>query len=113
PTQFEECRKYATAHGFTIVTEISDDTSGAKLDRPGLDRVREMIESKVADALIVYTSDRLSRNLAHMLILREELQSADIELHYCDRGKSENTAEGRLTQNVEAVIAEYEREKIR
>jgi DNA invertase Pin-like site-specific DNA recombinase len=46
-----------------------------------------------AEAMIVYSSDRLTRKLAHKLIIREELQRAGIELHYVRRGKSEDTAE--------------------
>ena len=112
-TQLAAMRDYVAENGFVIVDEITDDYSGAKLDRQGLDRVRSMIEQHDIDAVVVYASDRLTRNLAHSLILREEWQRAGIELHTVARGKSENSAEGRLTENVEAVIAEYEREKIR
>jgi site-specific DNA recombinase len=71
------------------------------------------LEAGEAEAIIVHTADRFSRNLAHSLILRESFQRLGVELHYVDRGKAQDTAESRLTQNVEAVIAEYEREKIK
>lgn len=112
-TQIQSCRKYAGAHGFTIEAEFREECSGAKLDRPELDKLRMMIERKEIDAVIVHTADRLSRNLAHSLIIREEWQRAGAEIHYSDRGKTQDTAEGRLSDNVQAVIAEYEREKIR
>lgn len=113
PTQLEAMRDYAAAHGLRVVRELQDDYSGAKLDRPALDELRAAIERQEADAVIVYAADRLSRNLAHLLILREEFNRAGIELHYVNRGKTEDTAESRLTENIEGVIAEYEREKIR
>ncbi len=113
PTQIEAMQKYAREKGMKIVRELQDDYSGAKLDRPALDILREMIERKEADAIIIYAADRLSRNLAHLLILRDEFNRAGIELHYANRGKSEDTAESRLLENVEGVIAEFEREKIR
>jgi site-specific DNA recombinase len=106
-------REYAASRGMNVVRELQDDYSGAKLDRPALDTLRGMIDRKEADAVIVYAADRLSRNLAHLLILREEFNRAGIELHYCNRGKSEDTAESRLLENVEGVIAEFEREKIK
>src|SRR5581483_163243 len=112
-TQIDAMREYAAQNGMTIVRELCDDYSGAKLDRPALDTLRALLERKEADAVIVYAADRLSRNLAHLLILREEFNRAGIELHYMNRGKSENTAESRLMENVEGVIAEYEREKIK
>lgn len=113
PTQLEAMRQYAAAHGLQVVRELQDDYSGAKLDRPALDTLRGMLERKEADAVIVYAADRLSRSLAHLLILREEFNRAGIELHYVNRGKSDNTAESRLTENIEGVIAEFEREKIK
>lgn len=112
-TQLEAMREYAAKNGMTIARELSDDYSGAKLDRPALDTLRAMLERKEADAVIVYAADRLSRNLAHSLILREEFNRASVELHYVNRGKSEDTAESRLMENIEGVIAEFEREKIR
>jgi site-specific DNA recombinase len=111
-TQIEACRKYAADNGLTVVAELREDYSGAKLSRPELDKLRAMGERREIDAVIVYTADRLSRNLAHSLILREEWQKAGIELHYCNRGKSEDTAESRMTENIEAVFGDYWREKI-
>ena len=63
--------------------------------------------------VIVYTADRLSRNAAHFLVLRDQWQRRGIELHYVDRGKLLDTPEGRLMQTIESGVAEYEREKIR
>ena len=107
-TQIDAMQKYAEEHGLVVVQVFQENHTGAELDRPELESAREMLERNEADAFVVYTSDRLTRNLAHSIILREEFQAAGIELHTVSRGISENTAEGRLTENVEAVIAEYE-----
>jgi site-specific DNA recombinase len=115
-TQTDSCRKYAAENGFTVAAEAEfreEGVSGAKLDRPELDKLRALIDQNQLDAVIVHTADRLSRNLAHSYILRDEWQKAGVELHCVDRGLSQDTAEGRLSDNVQAVIAEYEREKIR
>ena len=113
PSQIEAMRKYAADHGMEIAAEFIEDYTGAKLDRPQLDRTRAMLDQGEANVVIVHTADRLSRNLAHSILLREEWQRAGIELHTVARGKSEDTAESRLTDNIEAVIAEFEREKIK
>jgi site-specific DNA recombinase len=112
PSQLEACRKYAEQNGFVIAAEIPDDFSGTKLDRPGLDQARAMLEQGQADAIIVLASDRLTRNLAHLLILREEWKRAGVELHFVNRGKSEDTPEHRMTENVEGVFNEYWRERL-
>ena len=49
-SQVDACQKYAAANDLSIVEEISDGFSGAKLSRPGLDRVREITEAGQAEA---------------------------------------------------------------
>jgi site-specific DNA recombinase len=111
-SQVEACRKYAADNGFTIAGVFQDDCSGTKLDRPQFTAAREALTDHTAEALIVYSSDRLTRKLAHKLIIREELQRAGVELHYVRRGKSEDTPEHKMTENIEGVFDEYWREKI-
>jgi site-specific DNA recombinase len=111
-TQLEACRKYAKEHGFTVVAEFQDVESGATLDRPELNKLREMIRAGVLDAVIVYSLDRFSRNLAHNLLLRDELMRYTVALHYCNRGQASTTAEGMLFENIEAAFAEFERLRI-
>jgi site-specific DNA recombinase len=112
PSQIEGCKRYAVDHDLEVITDITDDYTGTKLDRPGLDKLRGFISRGEINAVIVYTSDRWSRKLAHLLILREELERAEIELHFVNRGKSEDTPESRMTENIEGVFNEYWREKI-
>ena len=97
---------------FEVVGELSEDYTGTKLDRPELDKLRGLMRDRAVEAVIVYSSDRLTRNIAHSLVLRDELRRACVELHYCTRGKANDTPEGRMTQNIEAVFDEYWREKI-
>ena len=93
------------------MAEISDDYSGATLERPGFSQLRTINQNKV-DAVIVYTGDRLSRDIVDFLVLRDQWAKAGIELHYVDRGKSQNNFEGLLTDGVFALIAHGERLKI-
>ena len=111
-TQVEACREYAASHSLQVITEIKDDCSGASLDRPGLDELREMLDRGEINTVIVYTDDRLSRSLINFLVLREEWQTIGVELHYVTRGKSENTDEGQFMEEIHASIAKLERAKI-
>ena len=112
PSQIEACRKYAAEHGWTVVAEISDDgVSGATLDRPGLDRIRDMAQAGEIEAVIVYDIDRLSRKLVHQILIEEELGKAGITIHYV-LGDYGDTDEGRLMKQIRASIAEYERAKL-
>lgn len=113
PSQIEACQRYADMNDMAVVAVFQDDYSGAKLKRPEFTKLREMMKRHELDAVIIYCSDRLTRNLAHSLILRDEFQSTNVERHSVMRGKSGDNAESRMTENIESVFAEYEREKIR
>lgn len=111
-SQLEACRNYANEHGLKVAEEIKDDYTGTLLDRPGLEQIRTLASNREIDAVIVYSSDRWTRNLAHKLILREEFLSLGIDLHYVNRGRSQDTPENRMVENIEGVFDEYWREKI-
>jgi site-specific DNA recombinase len=113
PSQVEACRAYAAQHGFEVVAEpFQDDYTGTKLDRPAFTRARELIDAGGIDAIIVLSSDRLTRRLAHSLLLRDEWKHRGVELHYVKRGKLEDTPEARMTENIEGVFNEYWQQKI-
>lgn len=113
PSQLEACRRYAEQNGLRVVAEFKDDYSGAKLERPEFSKLRDMVRMGELEAVIIYCTDRLTRNLAHSLILRDEFDRAGVERHSVIRGKSSDGAESRMVENIEGVFAEYEREKIR
>jgi site-specific DNA recombinase len=110
--QVSECRRYAALSEFSVLAEFSDDYSGATLERPGFTNLRQFIAQNPVDAVIVYTADRLSRNIIDFLVLRDQWEKAEIELHFVDRGKSQNNFEGLLTDGIFALIAHGERLQI-
>jgi site-specific DNA recombinase len=112
-SQVEACRAYAAQHGFEVIAEpFQDDYTGSKLNRPALTRARDLIDAGGVDVVIVLSSDRLTRNLAHSLLLREEWERRNVELHYVHGGKLEATPEARMNENMKGVFNEYWREKI-
>ncbi len=113
--QLEMGREYAQAHGYTVVAELSEDDRGAsgyEINLPKLNRVREMAAAGSFDVLVVRELDRLSRNLAKQLIVEEELKRHGVRVEYV-LAEYPDTPEGNLQKHVKAVIAEYEREKIK
>ena len=111
-SQIKICGNYAQANGFEVIGDIQEDYSGYKWNRPGLQELLELVENKEIDAVIVKSSDRWSRRLTHKQQLRDILKRNDIELHYAQRGKIENTPEHRVVDNVEGSFDEYWRDKI-
>lgn len=112
PHQLNECRKYAQYNDLVVVREFTDDFTGAKLERPGFGKLQESLKKNEASVVIVYTADRLSRNVVDFLVLRDSWEKSGIELHYVDRGKSQNNFEGLLTDGIFALLAHGERLKI-
>jgi len=113
--QIEMGRQYAAAHNHVIVAELSEDdrgVSGATFELPQLNRVRDMARAGEFDVLIVRELDRLSRSLAKQLIVEEELRREGVRIEYC-LAQYDDTPEGQLNKHVRAVIAEFERLKIR
>jgi site-specific DNA recombinase len=111
-SQLKECQDYAARERWVVVGHQQDEgISGASLDRPGLDRIREMARDREVDVLLTYDLDRLSRKLAYQILIEEELSKVGVAVCYV-RGDYGHDEEGRLAKNVRAAIAEYERAKI-
>jgi site-specific DNA recombinase len=114
PTQIDACQQLATREAY-IVPEShvlrDEGISGTTLDRPGLHRLRELVQARAIAAVIVIDPDRLSRNLGHELLLAEELEQAGVQLvivsHPLERGP-----EGWLFFQMRGALAEYERAKL-
>ena len=64
-------------HGWALLPEheyIDDGISGARLDRPALDRLRDAARRGEFDAVVILSPDRLARNYAHQWLLIEEFE---------------------------------------
>ncbi|MDB4898186.1 MAG: cisA2, partial [Firmicutes bacterium] len=112
PEQLVECRKKARDMGATEILEFTDEISGEILDRPGLTAARELIRQGAVKWFVCLTADRLSRKLAHQLLLVEEMRRRQVQLVFAQHGY-EDTAEGRFLLSVFGAVAELEKEKIR
>jgi len=110
-TQIEACRQYAAQHGYTVVAEEAEDASGATLDRPGLDRLRDLAAQGHINALVIYALDRLSRDDTNTLVVVKELRGADVQLE-CVTQQFEDTPTGRFLLSILAAAAQLERATI-
>ena len=54
--------------------------SGARLDRPGLDALRDVVRDGAVDLVAVLSPDRLARRYAYQVLLLEEFRSAGCEV---------------------------------
>ena len=112
-TQLEACKAYAQVQQLSVVATLSDDETGANTNRRGYQELQRLVREKLIGAVVVYSSDRLHRNLVNQVVARTEFQQAGVDIHYVRRGKLDDTPEGILLDNIDATFAEYERHKIR
>ncbi len=112
PSQLEAMRKFASEHDLEVIHEFVDEgISGAILDRPQLGELREWVRQKIVDAVIVYDPDRLSRKLAHLMVLADEFDRLGAQLNFVTQAMSQSP-EDRMLFGMKGVFAEYERTKI-
>lgn len=70
--QMEVLRAYAVREGYEVLEEVMDPgQSGANLERPGMDRVRDLVASEAGGVSVVLAQDwdRLSREPAYLYLI--------------------------------------------
>jgi site-specific DNA recombinase len=107
-------KQHIQHHGWSLLPEheyIDDGISGARLDRPALDRLRDAARRGELDAVVILSPDRLARNYAHQWLLIEEFEKVNtlpifLQNPFGDR------PQGTLLTQMQGMIAEYERAQI-
>ena len=112
-SQLEVLRKRVATEGHELVAEYCDDGwSGARLDRPGLDALRDAAEAGRLDAVWCLSPDRLARMYAYQVIVLDELAHHGVTVLFHDTPPLADDPQAQLLTQVQGVIAEYERAKI-
>jgi site-specific DNA recombinase len=110
--QLEALREYAAREGYEVLEEVSDPgQSGASLERPGMDRVRDLVTSGSVSVVLALDRDRLARKVVLNLVLEEELARHGCELRALN-DYSGDSPEAALMRGIQGQFAEYERAKI-
>jgi DNA invertase Pin-like site-specific DNA recombinase len=82
-SQVTELRALPAQRGYEVVAEFLDEgASGTKLNRPALTRLRDVVQRRAVDGILVHDPDRLARELTHQLLLTEEFERAGVRLEY-------------------------------
>src|SRR5215208_6026955 len=110
-TQERACDEFARSQGWRVIESVRDAASGFSLDRPGIERVRQLLRTGIADVVIAYAVDRLSRNQNQIGVLFDEIQQAGARLEFVTE-RFEDTAVGRFILAARAFVGEVEREKM-
>jgi site-specific DNA recombinase len=90
---------------------IDEGISGARLDRPALDRRRDAARRGEFDAVLILSPDRLARHYAHQWRLIEEFETTHTQVIFLQNPFGDTPQGKRLTQ-MPGMIAEYDRAQI-
>ena len=111
-SQLEALRKYAQDKGYDVVAEYKDEGySGATLERPGLDQLRDALRCGEFDMVLFHSPDRLARKALYQGLILEELEKAGVKAEFLDH-PVDDTPEGKMLLGMQGLFAEYERAKI-
>ena len=85
--------------------------SGSILERPGLERLRDLASEGQIETVLIYSPDRLSRKYAYQVLLTEEFSRYGTDVIFIKSPKA-TTPEEQLLLQFQGMIAEYERAQI-
>jgi site-specific DNA recombinase len=109
--QLEALREYAHREGYEVLEEVSDPgQSGASLERPGMDQVRDLVAKGGVSVVLAQDRDRFAREPAYHYLLRREFEEHGTKIRALnDRG--DESPEGELTDGILDQLAKFERAK--
>lgn len=82
--------------------------SGATLNRPGLDALRDQAGLATFEVVLLTAPDRLARKYVHQMLVIEELEQHGCRVEFIERPMSEDPSDQLLLQ-IRGAVAEYER----
>lgn len=88
-----------------------DKHTGKEAARPAFDKLRALVKTGAVQAVLALGVDRLARKVADAAIVAAEFKRHGAYLDFVEM-KNDDSAEGRLTFNMLASVAEYMGEKI-
>lgn len=106
--QRQEAHKYAKAHGYHIIKEYEDRAiTGTRDDRPGFQQMLNEVEKLKPAYLIIWKSDRLSRDRFDSIIAKRRLRDCGCEIAYVAEAVPEDEANRVLMESLLEGLAEH------
>ena len=106
---------YCRYKGLDLTTTIEDAgiSGGKNKARPGFVELLDKIESGEARVVVLYSLERLSRDMLTLLALERLLDEKDIELHTVEGQVDTSSPDGWLNFAMKAFLGEMERRQVK
>jgi len=103
----------AVVHNAELIDLIVDGGESAKsLQRPGMEQLLALVDSKKVQAVIVAKLDRLTRSVKDLCELLERFERRGVALVSVAESLDTSSAAGRLVLNIMTAVSQWEREAI-
>jgi site-specific DNA recombinase len=80
-SQISELERFSRDKGWLIAGVYKDEGwSGAIMERPELDRLRDDAQKAIFDAILVNDVDRLARDVSHLGVIKRDLEGKGIRV---------------------------------
>jgi DNA invertase Pin-like site-specific DNA recombinase len=90
---------------------ITDEISGSVADRPGLNKLKEIM--RTGDTIVVWRLDRMGRSLKHLLEWINELKTLGVGFKSIQESIDTSNSTGQLIFHIFGALSEFERNLIR
>lgn len=114
-SQVASIEQYAQQQGYELAPEryfLDQGVSGAKLARPGLDRLRDLASEGAFGVVLCWSPDRLARQYAHQWVLLDEFQRLGVQVIFVNQPEVSQDPQSQLFLGIQGLFAEYERAMI-
>lgn len=102
--QKEAIRRYAERHGLEICAWFEEKETAAKRGRPFFNQMMKLLKAGKAQGIIIHKIDRSARNLKDWADLGEMIDRG-IEVHFVNESLDLHSRGGRLSADIQAVVA--------
>src|ERR1041384_8566328 len=102
--QREAIKRYAQRWNLTIIEEFEEKETAAKFGRPIFNRMLKALKRGQADGVLIHKIDRSARNLRDWADLGELIDQG-IEVHFANESLDLHSRAGRLSADIQAVVA--------
>lgn len=106
PEQRAAIEKYAMGHGLTIVKWFEERESAAKQGRAAFTEMLRLLRLGRAQGVIIHKIDRSARNIEDWAAVGK-LVDAGVEVHFASENVDLRTVAGRLSADIQAVVAAH------
>ncbi len=113
--QRQRIQNYCTYRGFELVDVIEDAgvSGGKNKSRGGFNELLDRMESEQIPILVLYSLERLSRDMLTLLALERLLDEYGVELHTIEGQIDTSTPDGFMNFAMKAFLGEMERRQVK